>query len=246
MPAAWFREPTVEELPDGSGGVLYRDGRVFGFVATMDEPHAGYPGKNLTLRKLSTQGLDLTHFLRAKRQLDDGTTVRVGAMTMNVGHHRDGAECETASCQFDDTRTVGAIVTVGLSSRGLWFSGAAAPWLSEWDRSVFAACQPSYHLKQGRDGKWQLRAVLTVPVPGHSTPLLAAMHAVAERAELALAASAAGLLPAQDSVSGQDQDTARTAPDGAKPMVVLASCAEDPRKLLDERLDHLVRRVMPD
>ncbi|MEU5497966.1 phage minor head protein [Streptomyces griseofuscus] len=211
MPAAWFQEPTVEELPDGSGGVHYKDGRVFGFVATMDEPHAGYPGKNLTVRKLSAQGLDLTHFLRAKRQLDDGTTVRVGAMTMNVGHHRDGAECETASCQFDDTRTVGAIVTVGLSSRGLWFSGAAAPWLSEWDRSVFAACQPSYHLKQGRDGKWQLRAVLTVPVPGHSTPLLAAMHAVAERAELALAASAAGLLPATDTVPGQDQDTARTA-----------------------------------
>ncbi|MET8609804.1 phage minor head protein [Streptomyces misionensis] len=209
MPAAWFQEPTAEELPDGAGGVHYRDGRVFGFVATMDEPHAGYPGKNLTVRKLAAQGLDLTHFLRAKRQLDDGTTVRVGAMTMNVGHHRDGAECETASCQFDDTRTVGAIVTVGLSSRGLWFSGAAAPWLSEWDRSVFAVCQPSYHLKQDRDGKWQLRAVLTVPVPGHSTPLLAAMHAVAERAELALAASAAGLLPATDKPSGQDQDTAR-------------------------------------
>ncbi|MEV6738695.1 phage minor head protein [Streptomyces sp. NPDC051104] len=220
MPAAWFREPTVEELPDGSGGVHYKDGRVFGFVATMDEPHAGYPGKNLTLRKLSAHGLDLTHFLRAKRQLDDGTTVRVGAMTMNVGHHRDGAECETASCQFDDTRTVGAIVTVGLSSRGLWFSGAAAPWLSEWDRSVFAACQPSYHLKQGRDGKWQLRAVLTVPVPGHSTPLLAAMHAVAERAELALAASAAGLLPTQDTVSGQDQDTARTASESVTDVAV--------------------------
>ncbi|MER6980676.1 hypothetical protein ABT317_27820, partial [Streptomyces carpinensis] len=207
MPAEWFREPTVEELPDGSGGVHYKDGRVFGFVATMDEPHAGYPGKNLTVRKLAAQGLDFTHFLRAKRQLDDGTTVRVGAMTMNVGHHRDGAECETASCQFDDTRTVGAIITSGLSERGIWFSGAAAPWLSEWDRAVFQACQPSYHLKQGRDGKWQLRAVLTVPVPGHSTPLVAAIHAVAERSQLALAASAAGLLPAPDTLPGQDQDT---------------------------------------
>lgn len=207
MPAEWFREPTEEELPDGSGGVHYQDGRVFGFVATMDEPHAGYPGKNLTVRKLAAQGLDFTHFLRAKRQLDDGTTVRVGAMTMNVGHHRDGAECETSSCQFDDTRTVGAIITAGLSERGIWFSGAAAPWLSEWDRAVFQACQPSYHLKQGRDGKWQLRAVLTVPVPGHSTPLVAAIHAVAERSQLALAASAAGLLPAPDTLSGQDQDS---------------------------------------
>ncbi|WP_069766782.1 hypothetical protein [Streptomyces sp. LUP30] len=138
--------------------------------------------------------------------LDDGTFARVGAMTMNVGHHRDGAECETAACQFDDSRTVGAIVTVGLNERGLWFSGASAPWLSDWDRAVFAACQPSYHLKEARDGSWQLRAVLTVPVPGHSTPLLAALHAVAERSNLALAASAAGFLPVMDDPSRHDLD----------------------------------------
>ncbi|MDX3345893.1 ADP-ribosyltransferase [Streptomyces sp. ME02-6987-2C] len=211
MPAAWFREPTEEELPDGSGGVHVVDGRAYGWVAQMDEPHAGYPGKNLTLRKLLRDGMDFTHFLRAKGQLDDGSTVRIGAMTMNVGHHRDGAECETASCQFDDTRTVGAVVTVGLNDRGMWFSGAAAPWLSEWDQQVFAACQPSYHLKQGRDGKWQLRAVLTVPQPGHSSPLVAAIHAVAERSQLALAASAAGPIPLPGAESGHGPDAIRTA-----------------------------------
>ncbi|PWI15968.1 hypothetical protein DI272_18715 [Streptomyces sp. Act143] len=207
MPAAWFAEPTEEELPDGAGGVHLKDGRAYGWVATIDEPHAGYPGKNLTVRKLAAEGFDFSHFLRAKFQLDDGSFARVGAMTMNVGHHRDGAECETAACQFDDSRTVGAIVTVGLNERGLWFSGAAAPWLSEWDRAVFAACQPSYHLRQARDGSWQLRAVLTVPVPGHSTPLLAALHAVAERSNLALAASAAGLLPLTDEASEPSPDT---------------------------------------
>lgn len=198
MPAEWFTEPTEEELPPGSGGVHYRDGRVYGWVAQAGEPHAGYPGKNLTIDKLAKRGLDLSHFLRAKFRLDDGTYTRAGAMTMNVGHGRDGSHCESAACQFDDTRTVGAIVTVGMNSRGLWFSGAAAPWLSEWDRQVFAACQPSYHLQQGRDGRWQLRAVLTVPVPGHSSPLVAAVAAVTERAQLALAASAAGLFPAPD------------------------------------------------
>ncbi|MCX4458664.1 phage minor head protein [Streptomyces sp. NBC_01728] len=204
MPAAWFAEPTAEELPPGSGGVHYKDGRVYGWVAQAGEPHAGYPGKKLTIESLGM--LDLTHFLRARFALDDGSFIKAGAMTMNVGHHRDGAECETASCQFDDTRTVGAIVTVGMSDGGLWFSGAAAPWLSEWDRAVFAACQPSYHLRQGNGGQWQLRAVLTVPVPGHSSPLLAALPAVAERSNLALAASAAGLLPALDAPSGQHPD----------------------------------------
>lgn len=187
MPAAWFREPTAAELPPGSGGVHYKDGRVFGWVAQTGEPHAGYPGRNLTIESLGK--LDLTHFLRAKFDLDDGSTVRAGAFTMNVPHNRDGAECNSAACQFDDSRTVAGIVTVGQNAGGLWFSGAAAPWLSEWDRTVFMGCQPSYHMKQGAGGRWQLRAVLSVPVPGHSSPLLAA--AVTERSNLALAASAA-------------------------------------------------------
>lgn len=186
MPAAWFREPTPEELPPGSGGVHYRNGRIYGWVAQAGEPHAGYPGRNLTIESLGD--IDLTHFLRARFRLDDGSSIKVGALTMNVGHHRDGAECETAACQFDDTRTVAGIVTVGISKGGMWFSGAAAPWIGEWDRAVFQACQPSYHLKQGPDGRWQLRAVLSVPVPGHSSPLLAST--VAERANLAIAASA--------------------------------------------------------
>ncbi|WP_432001619.1 phage minor head protein [Streptomyces sioyaensis] len=196
MPAAWFREPTAEELPPGSGGVHYANGRIYGWVAQAGEPHAGFPGRNLTIESLGK--IDLTHFLRARFKLDDGTLVKAGAFTMNAPHHRDGAECESAACQFDDTRTVAGIVTVGMNAGGMWFSGAAAPWLSEWDRHVFAACQPSYHMKQSTGGRWQLRAVLSVPVPGHSSPLLAT--AVAERANLALAASAAAVLPGADTV----------------------------------------------
>ncbi|MEZ7005838.1 phage minor head protein [Streptomyces sp. AD55] len=189
MPAAWFAEPTHEELPPGSGGVHYKGGRIYGWVAQRGVPHAGYPGQNLTIEKIAKRGLDFSHFLRARFNLDDGATVAAGAFTMNVGHHRDGAECETEVCQFDDSRTVAGIVTVGMSKGGLWFSGAAAPWLSEWDRAVFQGCQPSYHLNQGPGGRWELRAVLSVPVPGHSSPLRAA--AVVERTNLALAASAA-------------------------------------------------------
>lgn len=185
MPAAWFREPTADELPPGGAGVNYSGGRIFGWVAQADEPHAGY-AKRVVINDLGR--IDTTHFLRQRFTLDDGSTVKAGAFTMNAGHHRDGAECETSACQFDDTRTVAGIVTVGMNERGMWFSGAAAPWLSEWDRSVFMATQPSYHLKRGPRGDWQLRAVLAVPVPGHSSPLLAS--AVVERAQVALTAAA--------------------------------------------------------
>lgn len=185
MPAAWFREPTEEELPAGSGGVHYSNGRIYGWVARANEPHAGF-AKRVVINDLGR--IDTTHFLRQRFNLDDGTTVKAGAFTMNAGHHRDGAECETSACQFDDTRTVAGIVTVGMNERGMWFSGAAAPWMSEWDRSVFMACQPSYHMKQAQNGQWQLRAVLSVPVPGHSSPLLAS--AVIERSQMALTAAA--------------------------------------------------------
>ena len=185
MPAAWFAAPTDAELPPGGPGVNYKGGRIFGWVAQAGEPHAGYASK-VTIDGLGR--IDTNHFLRQRFTLDDGSTVKAGAFTMNVGHHRDGAECETSACQFDDSRTVAGIVTVGMTSRGMWFSGAAAPWMSEWDRSVFMATQPSYHLRKGSSGAWQLRAVLAVPVPGHSSPLMAA--AVTERAQLALTAAA--------------------------------------------------------
>lgn len=207
MPAEWFREPTEEELPPGSGGVHYANGRIFGWVAQAGEPHAGYPGRDLTIESLGR--IDTTHFLRARFKLDDGSMVKAGAFTMNAPHHRDGAECESAACQFDDTRTVAGIVTVGMNARGMWFSGAASPWLSEWDRRVFSACQPSYHMKQGPGGAWQLRAVLSVPVPGHSSPLLAT--AVAERSNMALAASASAVLTSPDTVPGHRPDM--SAPD---------------------------------
>ncbi|MFC8723757.1 phage minor head protein [Streptomyces bacillaris] len=212
MPADWFKEPTEEELPPGSGGVHYAKGRVYGWVAQRGVPHAGYPGRNLTIEKLAQKGLDFSHFLRARFELDDGSTVKVGAMTMNVGHDGDGAQCSDAVCQFDNSGTVGAIVTVGMSRGGLWFSGAGAPWLSAWDQTVFRACQPSYHLREKRGGGWELRAVLDVPVPGHSSPLVAA---VIQRSNLALAASAAAVSAAPGhatdngpTLSGQGPDTA--------------------------------------
>ncbi|MFF3665458.1 phage minor head protein [Microtetraspora malaysiensis] len=184
-PASWFREPTAAELPPGSGGVHYANGRIYGWVAQAGVPHEGYPGRNLTIESLGD--IDTTAFLRTWFELDDGSRVRVGAFTMNAPHHRDGAECESSACQFDDTRTVAGIVTVGMNAGGMWFSGAAAPWLSDWDRMVFQACQPSYHMRQEAGGRWALRAVLSVPVPGHPSRLAAA--AVVDRANLALTAS---------------------------------------------------------
>ncbi|MFI1956960.1 phage minor head protein [Streptomyces althioticus] len=246
MPAAWFREPTIEELPPNSGGVHYKDGRVYGWVAQAGVPHEVH-GRKVMIDKLGK--IDTSYFLRAKFPLDDGTEVAVGTITMNVGHHRDGFECETAACQFDDSRTVAGIVTVGMNKRGMWFSGAAAPWLSDWDLTVFRSLQPSYHMTQGPGGTWQLKAVLSVPVPAHPSRLAAAAHlaatAVVERSNLALTAAAAALpdiepappAPPAEPQPGEPDPAAAPGDAGAELAASLLSPA-----FLDRFADALARR----
>lgn len=182
LPAAWFAEPTAEELPPDSGGVhVTDDGRIYGWVAQRGVPHEGFPGRNLTIDDL--EPIDTTWFLRRRFRLDDGREIPLGPFVMHVGHHRDGGECETQACLWDDSRTIAGLITVGGNERGWWFSGAAAPWLSQWDLAAFLVCQPSYHVVAKPEGGWRLAAVLAVPRPGHPSRLLAS---VAARANLAL------------------------------------------------------------
>ncbi|WP_233646809.1 phage minor head protein [Streptomyces sp. BSE6.1] len=238
MPADWFREPTREELPPDSGGVHYKDGRVYGWVAQAGVPHAVH-GRKVQIDKLGK--IDTSHFLRAKFTLDDGSEIAVGTITMDVGHHRDGFQCETAACQFDNSGTVAGIVTVGMNRGGMWFSGAAAPWLSEWDLSVFRACQPSYHMERGSDGRWQLKAVLSVPVPGHSSrldPSHVAASAVVERSNLALTAAAAVATPPQTSPPAPAGEPETSADDAVSE---LAAALLNPA-FLDKFTDALIDR----
>ncbi|KUN37682.1 hypothetical protein AQJ30_15470 [Streptomyces longwoodensis] len=238
FPAAWFREPTEEELPPDSGGVHVVDGRAYGWVAQAGVPHELH-GRKVTIEKLAKRGIDTSYFLRTKLQLDDGSTVAVGPMTMNVGHHRDGFECETDVCQFDDSRTVGAVVTVGINERGMWFSGAAGEWLSAWDSLVYRACQPSYHMTQARDGSWQLKAVLSVPSPGHPSRLAASAQqpgleqvaAVIDRSNIAITAAAAALEEPATADTGPEPVHERTVESPATDVGALATVLADPDAL---------------
>lgn len=201
LPAAWFAEPTEEELPTDQGPVhVTDDGRVYGWVAQRGVCHDGYTGQCVTIDQLGD--VDTSYFLRSRVSLDDGSQIRVGVFTMNAGHDNDGTDAASTRALFDNTRTVAGIVTVGTNAHGMWFSGAAAPWLSEWDRAVFSACAPSGHWRRDRGGRWSLRAVLSVPVPGYPTRLAASAVA---RANLALTASAAPR-PGPGPVSGVDLD----------------------------------------
>ena len=210
MPAAAFADPS-DLLADVDEHLHLEDGRIFGWVAQAGVCHDAFRGRCQTPPLGS---VELSTFLRQPMVLDDGSTVRVGVFTMNAGHDNDGTEANSMRAQFDDTRTVAGIVTVGVNSRGCWFSGVPAPWLSTWDATVMAACRPSGHWRRLRSGEWSLRAILDVPVPGFpnhnrggalaasgidlSDPdaLALAASAVVERANLALGFGPAAPAPA--------------------------------------------------
>lgn len=194
LPAAAFREP---QLADNDEHVHVEDGRIFGWVAQGGVCHEGYAQCQLA----PLGDVDLSTFLRQPVKLDDGSSIRVGVITMNTGHANDGGNVSSFRQQFDDTRTVAGIITTGIArdkngrERGMWFSGVPAPWLSEWDQHVFAACRPSGRWRRLRSGGWALRAVLTVPDPGYpnktSSGATDAARAVVQRSNMAIAASAA-------------------------------------------------------
>ena len=191
LPAELFSEPDLANTNE----YMHHDpatGRLWGWVAQAGVCHDAFSGTCVTAPLGS---VDLRTFNRQPIELDDGTTINVGVLTMGTGHDNDGADVASVRALFDDTRTVAGIVHVGLKKDpetgkdlGLWFSGVAAPWLSEWDRRVLLACRPSGHWKRLRGGGWSLRGVLSVPVPGF--PNRVAASAAVNRSNMALAASA--------------------------------------------------------
>lgn len=195
LPARSFHEPV---LTDSDEFVHLSGDRIFGWVAQSGVCHDAFAGR-CVLAPLDN--VDLDTFLRQPITLDDGSEVRVGVLTLNVGHDGDGADSESMRAQFDNTRTVAAVITVGIKrdgrgrATGMWFSGVPAPWLSSWDRTVLAACRPSGHWRREPGGRMSLRAVLTVPVPGF--PYKTASASV-DRSNMALAASA---VPVEEAVT---------------------------------------------
>lgn len=192
LPAAAFQEPMLR-LEDEH--LHYENGRIYGWVAQNGVCHDAFSGSCVTA---PLRNVDLRTFLRQPVTLDDGSTVRAGVFTMGTGHDNDGADVTQVKSLFDDTRTVAGIVTVGVNAHGMWFSGVAAPWLSDWDKQVFAACRPSGHWRRLRSGGWSLRAVLSVPSPGFANRVSRLVaSAMVYRSNMALAASAVPALEVQ-------------------------------------------------
>jgi hypothetical protein len=159
--ADWFEEPDL----DGPTYVTVTDeGRVFGTLAPPDVCHRGFADA-CVLPPMDAAAFEEFHD-NASVVLDNGKLLRVGCLTVDVGHADVRASSERAKRHYDDSGTVVAFVRAGQNKHGIWVAGALAPWATEETTEKLKRMRLSGDWRPTRDGRHFLIAAQVVPVPG--------------------------------------------------------------------------------
>lgn len=161
-PTEHFANPHLDEptkLTVTSGG------RVYGHLATWDQPHIGYDGKLVYPPRSSTG--EYEYFRQSKVVTDDGSALAVGLITMATGHADESLSADAAAAHYDNTGTMVAACNIGEDSIGIWLAGSMLPDVSPEQRNRFSLARVSGDWRQPRPGAGlELIAALSVPNPG--------------------------------------------------------------------------------
>ena len=161
-PADHFANP---RLVEPTKLTVTADGRVYGHLATWDQPHIGYDGK-LVYPPKSSDGA-YGYFRQSQVMTASGDVVPVGIITMNTGHAAENLSADAAAAHYDNTGTMVAAVNVGEDSLGIWIAGSMLPDVSPELRTRFSLARVSGDWRQPRPGSGlELIAALSVPNPG--------------------------------------------------------------------------------
>ncbi len=171
-PAAWFTDPG---FTGPTPLTIDDDGRVRGHLAAWSVCHTGF-GDRCVLAPHSQS--DYAFFTTGAVRTREGSTVRVGQLTMGCGHAGLDAGSGTAKAHYDGGP--GAVqwadVAVGEDAYGIWIAGAVRPGLSEAQMREARAQALSGDWRD-QNGALELIAALSVPVPGFPVVGLAASAA---------------------------------------------------------------------
>lgn len=161
-PADHFANP---RLTEPTKLTVTSDGRVYGHLATWDQPHIGYDGK-LVYPPHSGDG-SYSYFRQSQVMTSSGDLVPVGIITMNTGHADENLSADAAAAHYDNTGTMVAAVNVGEDALGIWIAGSMLPDVSPDLRTRFSLARVSGDWRQPRPGSGlELIAALSVPNPG--------------------------------------------------------------------------------
>lgn len=161
-PPDWFDNPKLGSL---TGLTVEDNGRVFGHVAGWRTSHIGMAGSVRAPRSRS----DYAFFKSGVLHCDDGSKVDVGQITLTGGHAPLTADAATAVKHYDDTNSAVMDVNVGEDKHGIWIAGALRPDVTPAQLRSIRASGISGDWRP-IDGKNELVAICSVPVPGFPIP----------------------------------------------------------------------------
>lgn len=157
--AAMFVDP---QLGKPTPLVVTDDGRVYGHLATWKQCHMGVGNKCVIAPhtkanyKWFKTGSVLTH---------EGSTLRIGKITIGTGHADKRFGIIPATEHYDDTGTCIAVVNAGEDRFGVWVAGALVAGVTE-DRVAELRRSPLSGDWRRVDGNLELVAALAVNNPG--------------------------------------------------------------------------------
>lgn len=212
-PRDWFANPNLQ---GPTPIAVTADGRVMGHLAAWGVCHTKWSDRCVMAPRNSS---GYKYFLNGNVLTADGSTVKVGKITMGTGHADTRYGWIPAADHYDNTGVPAAVVAAGEDQWGIWVAGALTPESDERDAAQLRRSPLSGDWRR-INGSMELVAALAVNTPGF--PVIS-MTASGEPESLI----AVGVIDSDGTIVGLD--------DRDEP-------SESEKKLL-ERLDHLKRGV---
>ena len=175
-PADWFRSPDVDRLTPLT---VTDTGRVFGHIAGWDTCHVGLPGC-VTAPPSPT---DYSRYHLHVQELEDGTRIPVGVMTVGGGHAAANLGWRAAIEHYDNVGAAVAKVRAGEDEYGIWVAGWLLPQATPEQREAFMSSPVSGDWRSYPEGL-DLTALCSVNNPGFPVPRARVSFALGEQRAL--------------------------------------------------------------
>lgn len=158
-PREWFVNPNL-------GGptpiAVTADGRVMGHLAAWGVCHTKWSDRCVMAPRNSS---GYKYFLNGSVITADGSSVKVGKITMGTGHADTRYGWIPAADHYDNTGVPAAVVAAGEDAWGIWVAGAMTPETDERDAAQLRRSPLSGDWRR-INGSMELVAALAVNTPG--------------------------------------------------------------------------------
>jgi hypothetical protein len=124
-PKDWFADP---QLQGPTPLAITADGRVMGHLALWNVCHFGIRD---TCRMAPRSNSGYKYFMDGHALTADGSTVRVGKITVGTGHANLRLGYVPAADHYDNTGNAVAVVAAGEDPHGIWVAGSLVPGVTE-------------------------------------------------------------------------------------------------------------------